>query len=53
MTEREWADYLSVVLKQLERLAHQPPKEVVHASHLKKLVEEACEPLARLVGYLL
>jgi hypothetical protein len=50
MTDKEWADYFAEVLKRLDMLAEQPPKE--DAPRLQKLVEAACDPLAVLVGYL-
>ena len=50
MTDKEWADYFAEVLKRLDMLAEQPPKE--DAPSLQKLVEAACDPLAVLVGYL-
>jgi hypothetical protein len=50
-TDKEWADYLSDVLRRLDTLAAERKGE--DAPSLKKNVDEVCEPLAHLIGYLI
>jgi hypothetical protein len=48
-TDKEWADYLSDVLRRLDTLAVRKPND---APSLQKYVNEASEALAGLIGYL-
>jgi hypothetical protein len=50
-TDKEWADYLSDVLRRLDTLAAERKGD--DAPSLKKNVHEVCEPLAHLIGYLI
>lgn len=48
-TDKEWADYLSVVLRRLDTLGERKPKD---ALSLQKHVDEVREPLGHLIGLL-
>lgn len=48
MTSKELPDHLSETLRRLDQLAKQTPRE----APLQKLIDEAREPLATLIGYL-
>jgi hypothetical protein len=49
-TDKEWADYLSDVLRRLDTLAERKRND---ALNLQEHVDEVCEPLAHLIGYLI
>lgn len=49
ITDKEWADYLCEVLRQLDKISAQKSKD---APRLRKYVDEASEGLAGLIGYL-
>jgi hypothetical protein len=51
VTDREWADYLCVVLSQLDKVAERPA--AADAPDLRAHVDGARDAVARLIGYLI
>ncbi|HEX4228360.1 MAG TPA: hypothetical protein VHZ07_06800 [Bryobacteraceae bacterium] len=49
-TDKEWADYLSDVLRRLDTLAERKPND---APSLQKHVDEVRNSLSQLIGYLI